>query len=109
MSTPENPIEAAKTMTTDDVDWRRSWDHRFTDTPNPSWWRNRRLRGISLKGTAFLGIDETTNRLHWNGEELQTRQSIRLEGATFGLPVAATMSAIILAVIEVGRAASWWP
>ena len=55
------------------------------------------MRGMSLEGLDFLGIDETTNRLNWNGEELQTRQSIRLEGATFILAIAGTISAVVLA------------
>jgi hypothetical protein len=89
----EDPMQAG---------WSERAKHRASATEAPSGWP-KNVKPISLEGLSFLGINAGTNELYWNGQQVQTRAAIRLEGATFVFVAMTGISTFGLFVVEVLR------
>lgn len=83
----------------------------YVHEPRESW--PPHIRPISQDGLGQIGVDPTSGDLYWDGKQLMTvRRFARYERVIAGIAaVAAALGAagaVIVAVVEVGRSASWW-
>ncbi|WP_192365880.1 hypothetical protein [Mesorhizobium mediterraneum] len=86
------------------IDWDNIRKFRYTeDAPPPEWPEG--VQAISLPGTTLLGVNPKTNKLYWDGQELATEK--RLANFERGMALIVTIATVVLACIEVGRAAEW--
>ncbi|MEW5424667.1 hypothetical protein [Amorphus sp. 3PC139-8] len=92
-----------------DANLGTQWAHvratRYSKTPPPEDWPSG-VMPISLEGLSLLGLDPKTNRLYWDGKELQIKR--RLDWPERILAAIVALSGLTLAVIEIGRVAKWW-
>jgi hypothetical protein len=86
-------------------DWEHTRAHRYSkETPPPEWPAG--VQSISLEGLALLGVEPATNELYWEGRKLVTEK--KLAAYERWLATLATAATIVMAVVEVGRAAGVW-
>jgi hypothetical protein len=58
------------------INWDYKRSKRFTDDRPPEWPLG--VRGISQQGLDFLGVNERTGELYWDGKQVLTRTKLRL-------------------------------
>lgn len=63
------------------------------------------VQPISIDGLGLIGINVTTNQIYWDGQPLVTEK--RLNNFERGMALSVTIATVIVAAIEVGRAAGW--
>lgn len=72
-----------------------------TDPSAPEW-----PAGVkTIEGVALLGIHQSTGELYWDGQALVTEK--RLANFERGMALVVTIATVVLACIEIGRAAGW--
>ncbi|RWM88600.1 MAG: hypothetical protein EOR84_27280 [Mesorhizobium sp.] len=86
------------------IDWDHIRKFRYTKDAPPAEWPEG-IRGISQEGLALLGLNPKTNTLHWDGQKLAIEK--RLANFERGMALMVTIATVVLACIEVGRAAEW--
>ena len=87
-----------------EIDWEQIRNTRYSEKSAPKEW-SKNVRPISMEGLVLLGIDPTSNKLYWDGKELQIVQRLDWPERLFAAFVA--LSGLVLAGIEVGRVAGW--
>lgn len=86
------------------IDWEKIRQDRYSmESPPPEWPSG--VKPISLSGLTLLGVDPRTNRLYWDGHAIVTEK--RLSDYERRLALAVTLATVVMALIEVGRAAHW--
>ncbi|ESZ77592.1 MULTISPECIES: hypothetical protein [unclassified Mesorhizobium] len=87
-----------------EVDWAEIRANRYASAAPPPEWPSG-IKVTSLEGLTLLGMHPVTNQLYWDGQELATVK--RLANFERGMALAVTIATVVLALIEVGRAAGW--
>ncbi|MER9816501.1 hypothetical protein [Mesorhizobium sp. M0129] len=86
------------------IDWDEIRKYRHVTEPSPPTWPQG-VRAISLNGVGLLGVHESTGELYWDGQQVVTAR--RLANFERWMAALVTAATVILALIEVGRAAGW--
>ncbi|MFK0688182.1 hypothetical protein ACFX5Q_08260 [Mesorhizobium sp. IMUNJ 23033] len=86
------------------IDWDEIRKNRHVTEPSPPTWPIG-VKAISLSGVTLLGVHESTGELYWDGQAVVTER--RLANYERRLALAVTIATVVMAVIEVGRAAHW--
>jgi hypothetical protein len=63
--------------------------------------------GITIEGLSLLGVHEQSNRLYWDGREIEFRR-IELGLYERVLATLGAAGAFGLFAVEVGKALGWW-
>lgn len=88
------------------TEWEQIRTTKFSSESGPPDWPSE-VRPVSIDGLALIGINPATNDLYWDGRQVEMRK--RLETYERVLATIGAISAVALAVVEIGRAASVWP
>jgi hypothetical protein len=86
------------------IDWDEIRKYRHVTEPSPPGWPPG-VKAISLNGVTLFGIHESTGELYWDGQAVVTEK--RLANYERRLALAVTIATVVMAIIEVGRAAGW--
>lgn len=86
------------------IDWDEIRKYRHVTDPSPTTWPAG-VKAISQQGVSLLGIHESTGELYWDGQQVVTAR--RLANFEQRLALAVTIATVVMAVIEIGRAANW--
>ncbi|ESY15180.1 hypothetical protein [Mesorhizobium sp. LNJC394B00] len=86
------------------IDWEQIRKHRHVKEQSPSEWPQG-VQAISSSGLTLLGIHEKSGELYWDGQQVVTAR--RLANFERAMALAVTIATVIMAVIEVGRAAGF--
>jgi hypothetical protein len=66
------------------------------------------VHGITTDGLGKLGVHSKSHELFWDGKAIVTKQSIGLEGWTFGLAAAATIATVVSALWPIAVHLGWF-
>jgi hypothetical protein len=86
------------------IDWEEIRRNRYAMEAAPPGWPVG-VRPISIKGLSLFGVDSRTNELYWDGQAVVTEK--RLANYERRLALAVTIATVVMAIIEIGRAAGW--
>jgi hypothetical protein len=87
------------------MDWNHIRSIKFTKDRPPGWPQG--VYGITIEGLSLLGVHEQSNRLYWDGREIEFRR-IELGLYERVLATLGAVGAFGLFAVEVGKAAGWW-
>lgn len=88
------------------INWNEKRTNMYSSERPPEWPKD--VRAISFNGIGFLGVNEKTGELYWDGRKVVVRQPVTLGGFERFLAACAAASAVGLLVIEAGRSAGLW-
>lgn len=87
------------------IDWNHIRAHRAS-TESPAGWPVG-VRSISLDGVSLLGVHEQTNRLYWDGREIEFK---RIELGLYERIIGAVVAIGTFGpfALEIGKRFAWW-
>lgn len=86
------------------IDWEQIRRHRHVEDESPPEWPTG-VQAISSSGLTLLGIHEKSGELYWDGQQVVTAR--RLANFERWMAALVTAATVVMALIEVGRAAGW--
>ena len=85
-------------LTDEKADWEKIRKFALSKYRPDGWPKG--VYGISMEGLSLLGIDDSSNKLYWDGKELITKDIIRLGRTETWLAAIATMSTLGMFVLS---------
>lgn len=64
---------------------------------------------LTISELGHFGVHKDTREVYWKGKRLATIHRHQLHGVERALAGMAAFSAVLIALIEVGRSMQWWP
>jgi hypothetical protein len=88
------------------TDWSKIRSNPWSSDYPEDWPRG--VKSISLEGLSLFGIHEKSKRLHWDGDEVVTKNVVRLGAVERSLAAAAAIGTFGVFALEVGRSLGLW-
>ncbi|MFL9964718.1 hypothetical protein PQR02_27375 [Paraburkholderia sediminicola] len=87
-------------------DWKGMRQNMYSPHRPPEWPDG--VRGISMEGTAFVGVHTATGELYWDGKKVVIQKPVTLGTLERCLVAAAAVGTFGVFVLEHGRSIGWW-
>jgi len=88
------------------LEWSQIRRHKFSGERPAEWLAS--VQGISTEGLNLLGINERTGKLHWDGDEIVTKNLLRFQTYERFLATCAALIALAGLILNIGKSAGWW-
>jgi hypothetical protein len=87
------------------INWEMIRVHRYaTEDPPDNWPKG--VKPISMEGLTLFGVDPTSGKLYWDGQEVATR--IKFGWIERSIAIVGVASAFGTFVLKLGATVHWW-